>query len=200
MKYYAMIDGRQQGPFELAELHAAGVLPDTYVWCKTMDDWEKAEDVAEICRFYRQRIFYLMHPDPEPAPTQQVPPGDQYQEFPMRFRNYARQAGADPFLNISEEDFSREPRSMIAPALVTLFLCFPITGIVALYYAILSRKAWKDAERGNADHNKDLYSNEEIKEYARKAHDYARKAKMWVGITFFFGFIFTAFLSQLISR
>lgn len=62
MRYFAMIDGERRGPFELDALADVGVRPDTYVWCKGMADWEKAEDVAEICRWYRQRIFGLMHP------------------------------------------------------------------------------------------------------------------------------------------
>ena len=62
MRYFAMIEGERRGPYELAELADAGVRPDTYVWCKGMDDWQMAEDVADICRFYRQRIFDLTHP------------------------------------------------------------------------------------------------------------------------------------------
>lgn len=46
MRYFAMIDGERRGPFELSQLADAGVRPGTYVWCKGMDDWEKAEDVA----------------------------------------------------------------------------------------------------------------------------------------------------------
>ncbi|MDE6143194.1 MAG: DUF4339 domain-containing protein, partial [Muribaculaceae bacterium] len=34
MKYFAIIDGEQKGPFELEELADAGVRPSTYVWCK----------------------------------------------------------------------------------------------------------------------------------------------------------------------
>ena len=195
-----MIDGRQQGPYELAELHAAGVRPDTYVWCKTMSDWQKAEDVAEICRFYRQRIFFLMHPEPEQTPVP-VPShdGDPYSDFPLRYRNYARQGNADPTINSPVENINVEPRSLIFPALITLILRFPLIGLVALYFAIMSRRAWKEAERSSEEHNRDLYSPEEREGYARKSHDYARKAKMWIGITFFFGFIFTAFLSRMVG-
>ena len=60
-----MIDGRKSGPYTLDELQEAGVTPETYVWCKGMDDWEKAADVADICRYYRQRLFNLMHPGPQ---------------------------------------------------------------------------------------------------------------------------------------
>ena len=33
-----------------------GVRPDTYVWCKGMDDWMPADEVPDICRYFRQRL------------------------------------------------------------------------------------------------------------------------------------------------
>ena len=65
MKYYAMINDKQVGPMELPELVEAGLMPDTYVWCKGMADWQQANEVADICRFFRNRIFDLMHPTVE---------------------------------------------------------------------------------------------------------------------------------------
>ena len=51
-----MIDGRQYGPMELEDMVKEGVRPDTYVWCKGMDDWTLASDVPDICRYFRQRL------------------------------------------------------------------------------------------------------------------------------------------------
>lgn len=51
-----MIEGRQYGPIELDDMVREGVRPDTYVWCKGMPDWVKAEDVPDICRYFRQRL------------------------------------------------------------------------------------------------------------------------------------------------
>ena len=65
MKYFAIIEGEKQGPFELEQLAEAGVRPSTYVWCKGMADWEKAENVADICRMYRGRLYDLLHPKVE---------------------------------------------------------------------------------------------------------------------------------------
>lgn len=56
MKYFAMIDGRQYGPMLLDEMVKEGVRPDTYVWCKGMQDWTLASDVPDICRYFRQRL------------------------------------------------------------------------------------------------------------------------------------------------
>ena len=51
-----MIAGRQCGPMEIEDMVKEGVRPDTYVWCKQMDDWQKAEEVPDICRYFRQRL------------------------------------------------------------------------------------------------------------------------------------------------
>ncbi len=194
-----MIDGTRRGPFTLEELHSAGVMPDTYVWCKGMDDWEKAEDVADICRFYRQRIFNLMHPSAAPTADEQ-PAGesdeDAYMDFPLRFRHYARQAGADPEIREQEPDYSHRPTSLIPLAVTLLVLCCPLTGFIALYYAIMSRRAWNEAHRSSQDHTKNLYSDSERQAFSRKAHEYARLARMWCGITFFLGFFLAAILSR----
>lgn len=207
MKYFAMIDGERRGPFTLAELHEAGVRPDTYVWCKGMADWEKAEDVADICRFYRQRIFDLMHPPSSPASSIPSPDTssqqseDPYAAIPARFREYARRAGIDPsmFTPPQEEDFSRPPVSLITISIILIFFCFPPTGFIAFYYAYMCRKAWEECNRSANDKSKDFYSSEEKKEFARKAYNYERLAKMWCGITFFLGFIFYALLSRFIN-
>ena len=70
-----MIDGKRCGPYELEELADAGVRPGTYIWCKGMDDWEKAEDVADVCRMFRNRLYDLMHPS-QPAPVEEVDPSE----------------------------------------------------------------------------------------------------------------------------
>lgn len=196
-----MIDGERRGPFTLEELHASGVRPDTYVWCKGMSDWEKAEDVADICRFYRQRIFNLMHPSSSPTvrendDNENDSEEDPYLNFPLSFRRYARQAGADPNIKEPEPDTSRRPTSLIPLSVTLLLLCCPITGVIALYYAIKSRHAWNEAHRSTQDHNKELYSDSERQALSRKAHEYARLARMWCGITFFLGFFLAAFMSK----
>ena len=166
-----------------------------------MSDWEKAEDVADICRFYRQRIFNLMHPSASPTVTESVKQDDDSQEdpylnFPLSFRRFARQAGADPNIKEEEPDTSRRPTSLIPLSVTLLLLCCPITGFIALYYAIKSRQAWNEAHRSTQDHNKELYSDSERQAFSRKAHEYARLARMWCGITFFLGFFLAAFMSK----
>lgn len=50
MKYYYFVDNNRsrQGPFPIEELRSHGVTPDTLIWCKGMDKWEKAKEVPEI--------------------------------------------------------------------------------------------------------------------------------------------------------
>ena len=194
MKYFAMINGECCGPFSLAELPEAGVGPDTYVWCRGMADWEKAEDVADICRFYRQRIFDLMHPTaPEPTPELQSPD----QETENRAKGWiGRWVSDSDILPEPEPPMDTPPPSLIGVALVLIVFCSPLPGFVALYFAFKSRKAWEEAMRSEGEKSRNLYDPEEIRKLKQKAYDYTRKAKMWCGITFFFGFIMLAFLSN----
>lgn len=199
MRYFAMIDGEQRGPLELGELSAAGVGPDTYVWCKGMADWEKAADVADICRFYRRRIFDLMHPSASnKSPSLPAQTADtSLEQVPLRFRGMMRRAGVSP------QDWKpQEPDTSVPPAptlLLSVFLmlfCFPITGLVAVYYSFKARKAWAEAQRSDSPGEKPLFSESEREECRRAAHDYDRQAKMWIGITFFLGMIMFAFVGH----
>ena len=196
MKYYAMIDGRQKGPFEPSELPAAGVRPSTYVWCKGMSDWEKAEDVADVCRFFRNHLYDIMHPGKDVNLPVNNPVGENDinnvnsinlsnnnpQGTPRstsRFDSILKGAELPQLPTIEEidskEQTDRPPVSMTGYAwIVTLFFFFP-TGIIALYWAYRSKKAWLDHDN-------------------KTAHDCCRAAKMWTGVSFFMGLIFYAFL------
>lgn len=207
MRYFAMIDGERRGPFELNELAEAGVRPGTYVWCKGMPDWEKAEDVADICRFYRQRIFDMMHPSSRPTPGQAGVPTtdgaqdrggeDPYGNLPLRFREMVRRSGEVPTgTEPDEPDTSLPPTPTLFISIFLLFFCFPVTGFVAVYYSYKSRQAWTEANRSESKQGKQLYSDSEREGLRRQAHDYDRQAKMWIGITFFLGMILYALLGH----
>ena len=179
-KYYAMIDGEQKGPYLLEDLPGAGVRPSTYIWCKGMPDWQKAEDNAEVCRLFRNHLYDLMHPSPEegkingggdvdPWKVQSDKTGGRY---PSRFDGFLQQQGEEPLPTLEEiearKDKTLPPMSMVGYAWLVTFFCCPPTGIVALVYAYKSNKAWKLGEKDNA-------------------HELNRKAKMWTGISFFLG-------------
>ncbi|MCH5231393.1 MAG: CD225/dispanin family protein [Muribaculaceae bacterium] len=186
-KYYAMIDGEQKGPFSLEELPANGVRPSTYIWCKGMPEWQRAEENADVCRLFRNHLYDIMHP--APAENIEVGVDDRWKvtkdephqgPYPSRFDRYLQETGNEPLPTLEEieqrKDTSAPPVSMIGYAWIVTFLCFPPTGIVALVYAYKSKKAWKAGKN-------------------TESHEYSRKAKMWTGITFFLGlFLYGAFL------
>ena len=181
MKYYAMIDGEQRGPFELEELPSVGVRPSTYIWCKGMSDWEKAEENADVCRLFRNRLYDIMHPTPadedslsnDPYKIRNESETDKPKAYPSRFDYYLKDS--DQKLPTLEEidsktDIKNPPVSMVGYAWLVTILCFFPTGIIALINAYRSKKEWKSG-------------NPEL------SHDYCRSAKMWTGITFFIGLI-----------
>lgn len=178
-KYYAMIDGRQQGPYELEELPAAGVRPSTYIWCKGMPDWQKAEEDPEVCRLFRNRLYDIMHPDLRPQQTSDsdTPANNDSADAPSSPVSF-RHPGVDlPSLEEIDNriDKTKAPPSMVGYAwLVTIFCFFP-TGIAALVCAYKSKREWK---AGNNE----------------AAHSYAQSARMWTGISFFLGLIGYAFI------
>ena len=180
-KYYAMIDGEQRGPFDLEQLGEAGVRPSTYIWRKGMTDWQKAEDDADVCRYFRNRLYDIMHPVSSPAPIVNETSNIQSNNpnpSPSRFDYYLKDTGEQlPSLDEidSRQNTEVPPVSMIGYAWLVTFLCFPPTGIVALIYAYKSKASWKAGEHS-------------------LAHDYSRSAKMMTGISFFLGLILYSFL------
>lgn len=193
MKYYAMIDGERRGPFELDRLAEAGVRPDTYVWCKGMADWQKAEDVADICRMFRIRIHDLMHPgsvdalarlSAEPPAAEEPQPAS-----PSRFGRYLQQADQPDLPTLDEIEERRDtgvaPANMLVWAIVsTLF--FPITGIAAIMMALKSRKQWTESQTPSEDGS----TQKDEEGLRRQAHDYCQAAKMWTGVSFCLGLVF----------
>lgn len=184
VKYFVRIDGEQRGPYTLEELPAAGVTPDTYVWCKGMDDWELASKDADICRFYRQRLAGVRAVSPEETPVKngesEYP--ESAPERPMNFRDVIREVNRVYEEQMESEDgapYSRPPRIPLALAIVSTLLCFPPTGFVAIYQCAKANKMWKRAQQ----------SPEPTEEMRRAAHDVARSATMWTGITLCLGII-----------
>lgn len=170
-KYYAMIGGEQRGPFTLDELVGAGVRPQTYVWCRGMNDWERAEDVADICRYFRVRLHDLMHPgNPtvnESRSESQAP--DSYESSGMTLRGLSDSA-LPSVEEISEPaNPDKRPASMLGLAIAATII-FPFLGWIALRSALACRKAWRQ-------------------DMKKEAHDLSTAAKMWSGISLFMGLI-----------
>lgn len=202
MKYFAMINGVRKGPFELSEFPKEGITPETYIWCKGMSDWRQAGDVADVCRFYRNHIFDILHPSDPKIPESTVSAEndsdlseDELSSIPLRYRHMVRKSGERPGTPIVEQpDFTSAPMSMMALAIIVTLVCFPPTGLFAIYYSYMSAKTWKESQRSDSKSSKELYSDEERKRLRRLSHDFSRSAKMWTGITFFLGFLLYAFI------
>ena len=195
-----MIDGEQRGPFTLEQLPDAGVRPSTYVWCKGMDDWEKAEDVAEICRLYRRRIYDLLHPaDPvNPAESDTAGKSDpaktevNYFDRSMQGLNLPTIEELD-----AREDISQPPAKVLPWAILVTLFFFPPIGIFAIYFSVASRRCWKNSQKAPDNGPDALKINGKglsPTDWRRLAHDYCRAAKMWTGIAFFIGIILISFL------
>ena len=208
MKYFAIIEGEKQGPFELEQLAEAGVRPSTYVWCKGMADWEKAENVADICRMYRGRLYDLLHPKVEvwPGTEAVVQSADQEdQRTPSRFDRMLQDTRLPSLEEIdARQDISRQPQNLLIPAILVTLLFFPPLGIFAIYFAVASRRCWKRSLEVSSSSQDDSPHSESLKnkspddvlaqDWRRLAHEYCRAAKMWTGITFFIGLILYGFL------
>lgn len=171
MRYFAIINGEQQGPYRLDEFPEAGICPDTYVWCKGMTEWRKAEEVGEICRFFRQR---LSGTDSEPEGAEmQSDEEETLEDIPLRFRRIVRDSGTP--VEKLPDDSEQLPQPMLVEAILVTLFCFPLTGFIAIWSAIKCSRCIKNGDSAGA-------------------REYARKRKMWVGITFFLGIIQSAFV------
>lgn len=207
--YYAMLGDRQVGPMTLEELADLGIRPDTYVWCKGMPDWERADENGDVCRFFRQRLAELRHP----SPTASLPVtsadsssksadstpqrDDSYDAVPPKFRYYFQKSGAPAPEKADHDPADHDPTAPPPPGLLffatvaTLFFCF-LTGVVAVYYAFNARKTWEESNRSISKSSNRLYSDQEREQLRSTMADYVRKSKMWTGITVCAGLIIYA--------
>ncbi len=208
MKYYAMLGETREGPLTLEELADLGVRPDTYIWCKGMDDWGRADENGDVCRFFRQRLSDLRHPVSKPAvPAKAVsepePEQEDYSAVPPSFRYMVRKDGGPapeaPDHDLADHDPATPPPvGMLPIALLAAIFCFPITGAVAVYFAIRARNFWAEAKRSDSKSSRPLYDDKERDEIRQQMADCVRQCKMWTGITVFLGLIFYAALIHLL--
>lgn len=204
MRYFAMIGGERRGPYTLDQLAEAGVTPDTYVWCKGMDDWQQAADVADICRHFRLSIFDHMHPSAKPTgitdPCQlkegATTGSDPLADVPPSFRRMVEKSGETPGPRMPADDTPKAPApTLLLSVLLTLF-CFPVTGWIAIYFSWQARRAWEELNRSRTPREGKLYTPAERDQAARRLAEADRQARMWVGITFFLGIILMALVGH----
>ena len=174
----------------LTELLKAGVRPTTYVWCKGMPDWQPAAEVPDICRAMRRALAGL---DPETGAERNAESADdsdapvklapgQQPSNRQEMAEYLRQAFIDAE-QAARPDYSHQPQGVsIVMAIVLTICCFPITGIITIFFAWKCRSDWdKSLAEGITPAERDAFR--------RKAHDDARLYRMMAGITFSMGII-----------
>lgn len=186
MKYFAIIDKKQIGPCSIDELAEAGMHPDTYVWCKGQDDWTEARNVADICRYFRQRLFDKMHPTAatvSPSVPQPQEPASVEELRRMKMRDAWREIGRQIQEGQPDEKEleSQPPVSWWPfPIILAIIMFFPL-GIPAAIYARKADKMWKEGE-------------------ASESHECARRSKMYGGIAIAMGFFILGAMIHLLLR
>lgn len=195
-KFFAIINGERRGPFTLEEMERVGVCPDTYVWCKGMQKWRRARHVADVCRYWRQRLSGT-HASQQPVPVKKEEVQTEHSGTAMDGggRIWLRSVRSfDPADGEPNVDIEQPPRNLVIPAVLVTLLCMPFTGFVAIYFCARSRGLWSRAVTA-----RDL-SAADIKRLKRESHDAVRSAKMWIGITFFLGVIAQGFMMRYVTQ
>lgn len=182
-KYFARINRETQGPFTLSQLIDAGVRPSTYVWTKEMDDWQRASDVADVCRAMRLRLAGLPVPGEETVSSGVAngTPGinSRTSEIDrLSLRNFYGIPEPD-----AKIDYNIKPQGVsMFMAVMVAFLCFPFTGILAIWFAFKFNNLWHKSERDNI-------SSDEQRRLRVSAYEQARMYRMMIGISFSLGCI-----------
>lgn len=176
-RFFARINRATQGPFSLTELVQLEIRPSTYVWCKGMADWQKAEDVPDVCRAMRCTLAGLPVPGEEEtqpviSPAQNQNGNDNEASGRLLFRNF-------PEPPAREVDYDVKPKgvSVFMALLLTIFF-FPPTGLASLWYASRFKYLWRSSEDASI-------SSETRHRLRVKAYDKARMFRMMSLITIF---------------
>lgn len=83
MKYFIANNGQQSGPFELQDLVANGLTPNSMVWCDGMANWQPATSVPEVAQLLmpqQQQPPYQQQQYQQPYQQQQQPYQQPYQQ------------------------------------------------------------------------------------------------------------------------
>lgn len=90
MKYFIANNGQQSGPFELQDLVANGLTPNSMVWCEGMANWQPATSVPEVAQVLMPQQQYQQ---PQPQYQQQY----QQPQYPQQQPQYQQQQYQQPY-------------------------------------------------------------------------------------------------------
>ncbi len=120
--FYLDANNEQQGPVAPSQFATYGIKADTLVWCNGMDDWARADSIAELTPYLSNS-----------ASSEATPP-----PYSGGAPHAAQHAGAQPGINVN---VNQSPNYIPCPdtylvwaILSTLFCCLP-TGIVSIVYS-----------------------------------------------------------------
>lgn len=121
-KYYVIVNGAQQGPFEFDQLKRMEITPDTFVWSPAMKDWMRAGDVDDL------RLLFMPEDDQSAFGSYAQPQSP----IPSQFHAGSNQGYGNVPQNIPHTNWM--PWAIVGTVLGTLFSCvgmiFGIIGIV----------------------------------------------------------------------
>lgn len=115
-QYYLEKNGQQAGPFEVNQLLANGMTPESLVWTAGMAGWMRAAEVAELAPMFAQQM-----------PPQQPPyqaPYQQYQQPAYQAPAYQQPMGGgnkqkvDMFIMTNRDNFPQERLAYIQERLM----------------------------------------------------------------------------------
>lgn len=84
MQYYIAENGQSAGPFEIHELFDHGLTVNSRVWCETMSEWQRANQVPEVMAAIQQRNGGAMPAAAFEVQPQQPAQQPQYDQQPVQ--------------------------------------------------------------------------------------------------------------------
>ena len=103
MKYFIANNGQQSGPFELQDLVANGLTPNSLVWHDGMAGWQQATSVPEVAQ-----LLMPQQPQYQQQPYQQPPYQQQYQQQPYQQQPYQQQPYQQQY---QQQPYQQQPYS-----------------------------------------------------------------------------------------
>ena len=103
MKYFIANNGQQSGPFELQDLVANGLTPNSLVWHDGMAGWQQATSVPEVAQ-----LLMPQQPQYQQQPYQQPPYQQQYQQQPYQQQYQQQPYQQQPY---QQQPYQQQPYS-----------------------------------------------------------------------------------------
>ncbi len=99
MKYFIANNGQQSGPFELQDLVANGLTPNSMVWCDGMANWQPATSVPEVAQLLmpQQQPPYQQQQYQQPYQQQQQPYQQPYQQQQQPYQQQQQPYQQQPY-------------------------------------------------------------------------------------------------------